>query len=89
METVGSKETIIRDIFVGDFGDGVNWGIALYVEWDQREGASDKVRVVYPEMNTAILLPSGTRVFPISELEPLAVSGDLREAAELPVESGE
>lgn len=63
----------MRDIFAPVFEtyNGIAWESALWIEWDQREGAHDIVRVVYPEMNTAVLLPSGTWVFPLSDLEPL------------------
>jgi len=78
LHDVGTGQTLrevrhnIRDIFVTAFEthNGIAWESALLIEWDSREGTQDRVRVVYPEMNTAILLPSGTWVFPLSDLEP-------------------
>ncbi len=46
--------------------------LATGLRWVMSAGSCrDYVRIVYPEMNTVILLPSGERVSPLSDLEPL------------------
>lgn len=70
-ETLAQVEDSMRGVFVDPLGTGILWDLCVRVEWNPHMGASDIVRVLFPEMNTAILMPSATWVFPLTELDLL------------------
>ena len=64
-DLLGEVEDTVRDVFITNHGNSICWETAILIEWDERDGARDRVRVVIRDMNTAYLLPSGESVFPL------------------------
>ncbi len=66
-EILGEAGSFIRGIFVDGPGDTVCWENCVLVKWIDEEDVVDKLWIIFPDMNTAYLLPSGERVFPLTD----------------------
>ncbi|MFA6930830.1 MAG: hypothetical protein WCT05_10920 [Lentisphaeria bacterium] len=67
-DLLGEVEDTVRDVFLTFLDNSENsicWERTIWIEWAMSDGAQDKVTVIFPEMNTAYLLPSGESVFPL------------------------